>query len=204
MNTSNKFLSILLLLSGSIAWAAQQPKNVNTAVAVKGVTIDATSDLTVRYVNTMEAMQVSKRGQEVQKELEAKRDELMKKVKKEEDKIKNVLAEFKSKESTLNKNARNEEEAKIVKMQREYETLVKGCEDDLKVAMQQVTEELSAQVEKTVADMAKANGYDVVADTFTGRTVYVSEKAMVTADLVKSMDKKHVAKAPGAKKTATA
>lgn len=204
MNTSNKFLSILLLLSGSIAWAAQQPKNVNTAVEVKGVNIDAASDLKVRYVHIMDAMQVSKRGQEIQKELEAKRDELMNKVKKEEEKLKAMLAEFKSKESTLNKDARNAEEAKIVKKQREYEALVKGCEDDLKVVMQQLTGEITEEAQKMTAVMAKAKGYDVVVDSYTGQAVYVSEKAMVTADLVKEMDKKHVAKAPGAKKTATA
>ncbi|HEV2601053.1 MAG TPA: OmpH family outer membrane protein [Candidatus Babeliales bacterium] len=221
MNYNKNLLSAFLLVNCASINAGMAPvaKPAEKIAPVKSSTTEAISmdallsssqvtvDLKVRYVNTMDAMQMSARGKEVQKELEVKRDELTNKVKNEESRIQQAVAMFKSKESTLNKNARNEEEAKIVKMQREYEMLLKTCEDDLKLAMQQATEALSVELEKTITTLAQNNKYDVVQDVYTGRTVYASERAMITNDLIQSMDKQFVAsnkKAPAKTAAATA
>ncbi len=77
-------------------------------------------------------------------------------------------------------------------MRRDFESTVKSSEEELKLAMQQATEELSINVEKAIVEIAQAEGYDIVADVYTGRTIYASPKAMITQDLISTMDKKYV------------
>lgn len=215
MNGTKNLLSIFLLVNSASLYAlGPVPTKVEPAKpAVTGTGMvdnllsspQVTVDLKVRYVNSMDAMQMSARGKEVQKELEVKRDELTAKVKNEEVKLQQAVTAFKSKETIMDKNVRSAEEAKIVKMQREYEMLLKTCEDELKLVMQQATEALSMELEKTITTLAQNNKYDVVQDIYTGRTIYASERAMITSDLVQTMDKQFVAsnkKAPA--KTATA
>jgi len=144
--------------------------------------------LETRYVNTMEAMQKSKMGAEVSAKIEKKRTDLAAEIKGKEEALQLAMTEFQSKGSMLSKSARNEEEAKLMKMRRELEGFGKSCEDELKLAMQQETEALSQQVEKDVTKIAVTDGYDVVVDVYTGRTIYASNKAMITTDLVKEMD----------------
>ncbi len=58
-------------------------------------------DLNVRYVNSMEAMQISKQGAEVAKQLEAKRLSLAKEIKNLEQSITQAMTDYKSKEATM-------------------------------------------------------------------------------------------------------
>jgi Skp family chaperone for outer membrane proteins len=186
--------------------AAAVNRDVNANITVGDVVANPSVkvDLSVRYINTMEAMQSCEKGVKISQELEKKRQELSDVIKKEEQKITKVVTEFKSKESTMSVAARNNEEAKAIKMRREYETLVKSSEDELKLAMQQATEELSVEMEKAVAELAKKNKWDVVADIYTGRALYVSNKAMITQDLVQELDKKYEGAKKPASKTVTA
>jgi Skp family chaperone for outer membrane proteins len=186
--------------------AAQEPKKeeskkANTAAVVKDVNTNITLgdvvskdvkvDLTMRCMNFMETVQNYKKGAELSEGIEKKRQKLAENIKQEEQKLTQTMTEFKTKEATMSTSARNNLESQIVKMRRDYESLVKSSEDELKLAMNQATEELSADVEKTVAEIAKAKGYDLVVDTYSGRVVFASDKAMITNDLVKAMDKKY-------------
>lgn len=178
-------------------------KDINTHISLDEViSKDLKIDLTMRCMNFMETVQNYKKGVEISDEIEKKRQKLAENIKKEEQKVAQAMTEYKSKESTMSTAARNTEESKIVKMRRDYEALVKSSEDDLKLAMSQATEELSADVEKTVAEIAKSKGYDIVVDTYSGRVVYASDKAMITSDLVKAMDTKYeLASKKGASKS---
>jgi|SRR5579885_2038061 len=180
-------------------------KDVNTHITVGDVVSSgqAKIDLEVRYVNTMEAMQTCKKGIEVSGQLEQKRKEFSDEIKQKEQKVTQAMSEFKSKESTMSQSARNAEEAKIVKMRGELETIVKSREAELKLAMQQATEELALDVEKAIGEIAMSEGYDIVADVYTGRTIYASKKAMITEDLISKMDNKHKS-VPASKQVATA
>ncbi len=165
-------------------------KDVNTNISL-GDVVGGKTDLVIRCMNFMETVQNYKKGAEISTEIEKKRQKLAEAIKKEEQKVAQAMTDYKSKEATMSPAARNNQESQIVKMRRDYEALVKSSEEDLKLAMSHATEELSADVEKTVAEIAKAKGYDVVVDTYSGRVVFASDKAMITNDLVNAMDKKY-------------
>ncbi len=166
-------------------------QDINTHIAVGDVTTKAPKGAKVGYVNVPEAMQNSKKGAEIAKTLDVKRQGLTEAIKKEEAKITQAMNDSKNSQSTMSPAARNAEEAKVVKMRRDYESLVKASEDDLKIAMQQASEELTAEVEKTAIEIAKNNGYDIIVDVYSGRTVYAATDALNTADLIHAMDRKY-------------
>lgn len=185
-------------------------KDVNTQITVgevvssNQVPVDEKKETRV-FVNTMEAMQTCKKGIEVSAQLEQKRKEFSEEIRQKEQKVTQAMSEYKSKESTMSQSARNAEEAKIVKMRGELETIVKSREAELKLAMQQATEELALDVEKAIGEIALKEGYDVVTDVYTGRTIFASKSAMITDDLISTMDSKHPANnKPASKPVATA
>jgi Skp family chaperone for outer membrane proteins len=182
-------------------------KDLNTNIRV-GDIIDHGSirtDLKTRYVNTMQAMQESDAGKEVSAKIEKERNQLNDKVQKRVKDLQTAETEFNNKKSTLNASARTEQDSQVEKMRRELTAFAKDCEDQLKLTMAKVSEELTQVVEESVAKIAQAEGFDVVADIYTGRTIWVSEKAMITDDLVSEMNKVHTKdKKATPKKTATA
>ena len=186
--------------------AAATKNDVNTNIRIGDVLVsdNVKTDLNIRCINTMEAMQTSQQGMKISTELDAKRQKLSEEIKKQDEIVQTAKAEFQSKQSTLSKTARGAEEAKINKMLRDYETTLKTCEDELKLAMQDATEVLSQEVEKNVTKIAQANKHDIVWDVFTGKPIYVSPSAMVTGDLIKEMDASYkVAEAKVEKKAGT-
>jgi|SRR5579871_3497365 len=167
-------------------------QDINTHIAVGDVTTKAPKEVKiVGYVNVPEAMQNSKKGAEIAKSLDVKRQGLTEAIKKEEAKITQAMNDVKTKESSMSPAARSAEEAKVVKMRRDYESLVKASEDELKIAMQQASEELTTEVEKTAIEIAKSKGYDIIVDVYSGRTVYAANDALNTADLIHAMDHKY-------------
>lgn len=171
-------------------------KDLNTQVTTRGVTVDkvlgsnkAKVDLKVRYINTMEAMQKSEAGKKASEKIEKRRLKLTNDIKAKETELKKSIEEYESKQTMLSKDAREKTETRIMNLKRDYENAAKAAEEDLKIAMQRATEELSIEVEKQVAKIAQESNLDVVADLYTGRTVYASKKAMITDDLIREMDK---------------
>ncbi len=182
----------LSVLGASAIYA--EPAKPTTPNATVSVTKKNHPELNIRYVNTLETMQHTKKGAEISGRLEKKRTELATSIQNKEKDITKCMQEFESKKTTLSTAAREKEESKIVKMRRDYESTVQGSEDELKLAMQRATEDLSKEIEETVSDLAKREGYDIVMDIYTGRTVYAAPNVIVTGDLVKAMDKKYETK----------
>lgn len=172
-----------------------------TVVPASTTTTSAAKPLNIRYVNTLETMQGTKKGSEISVRLEKKRKDLGDGIQQKEKEITKLMQEFESKKSTLSASAREKEESKIVKLRRDYESTVQASEDELKLAMQRATEELSKEIEEAVVAMAQREGYDIVMDTYTGRTIYAAPKVVVTGDLVKVMDTKYAAS--GSKSTSS-
>lgn len=97
--------------------------------------------------------------------------------------------DYNAKKSTLSKSACEAEESKLLALKNEISALVETSKLEVSRAVQEKTEEMVAAVEQAAAEVAKRLNVDVIVDAASGRALYVSEKAMVTDDLVKEMNK---------------
>ncbi|PKN03285.1 hypothetical protein CVU75_03005 [Candidatus Dependentiae bacterium HGW-Dependentiae-1] len=172
-------------------------KNINVADVMS--TIENKSDLKIRFMDTFEAMRVSKEGVEVAKELENKRKELAKKIETEEKRIAQAMTEYRSQASSLSDTARNKKELELTNMKRDYESMVQKYEEELKLVMQQKTELLAKEVDKAVTKMAKEEGLDAVVDRMSGRVIYASAKGDCTEKIAREMNKQYEVKLSEAK-----
>jgi len=209
MKTYKKYAHVLLLstvlsvVSTALVQAADKKvsaakkvaKKMDKNIDVSNYFVGQEPDLKVRYIDSLKAMQASKEGQDVSAKLEKKRKELSDKIAAEEAQLAKAMEEYKTKASTLSDTAREKEEQKLVKMEREYKNLVQASEDELKLAMQRATERLAKEVDKAVAVIAKRDGLDAVVDIATGRTLYASEQADYTQKVVVAMDGERTDKA---------
>lgn len=209
---SNKKIAIFALVSGAVLGGigyikSEVPKaakpEVNTSIDLsKHVT---TGDLKIRYIDAFTAMRECKQGIEEVAKLEERRQELAKKIEQEGKKYEASVNEFKAKTSTMSESARAKKEQELVRLKRDYESMVQGSEEEMKLVMQQITELLGREIEVAVTQYAQAEGLDAVIDKVTGRVLYTSSKADATTKVVTIMDKNHAVKvAKGGSKTAAA
>ena len=153
---------------------------------------NATIDLTLRYFNSIDCMRSSKKGQQETQAIEIQRQQMTMEIKRMQEEITTFAKDLQQQAAALSDTARDKKQQEIVKMNRDYENKLKDCDEQLKLAMQQVTDRLSRDVEVAVSEYAQANDIDVMADSITGRVVYVSERAQCTRDIIALMDSKQV------------
>jgi outer membrane protein len=148
-------------------------------------------DLKVRYMDVFGAMRECKEGMQETEKLEGVRRDLANNIQAEAKKMEVAMNKFKTESSTLNDSARAKKEQELTKMKRDYDNIVQGSEEQMKLVMQQVTEQLAKEVEQAVIEIAKNERLDAVVDRVTGRVVYTSEKSDYTTKIVKVMNKNY-------------
>ena len=143
------------------------------------------------YCDVFKTMRECDQGRQVAKELDELRERLSKKIEEEAKKLAENEKEFKAKASTMKRDAAEKEERKLAKKRRELEDLVRDGEEELKMSMNQKTEALAIEVEKNIAEIAKARGFERVVDV-TGRTVYCKDGSSddITSDAISYLNEK--------------
>ncbi len=179
------------------ATTADIAKNINVGDVVS--TLENKSDLKIRFMDTFEAMRVSKEGVKVSQELEEKRKELAKKIETEEKRMAQAMTEYRAQASSLSDTARNKKELELTNMKRDYEAMVQKYEEELKLVMQQKTELLAKEVDKAVTRIAKEEGLDAVVDRMTGRVIFASQRGDYTDKIAREMNKQYEVKLAEAK-----
>lgn len=192
MNSNKKFLSIALLLSFPAIYAAEPNKAV-----VEAPKTETAEHLVIRYANSMEIMGESEQGKEFQREVMTTKEELTAKAKKEEEQFKTAINDYENKKSTLSKSAQASEEAKIEAKQRSFESNLKTYERELNLKGQEAGEQLTTSIKSVATEIAEKNGYDAILDIGTGQPIYMSEKALITDEIINGMNKTY--KKPAAK-----
>ncbi len=152
-----------------------------------------TTDAKIGVVDSFAAMGESVPGQEARKDFEKVRQELGKDLQKDEQKIAQAMSEYKSKATTLSETAREKEEKKLMKMEREYKKKIQESEYELKYDMQKKTEYLAHDMDSAVVEMAQEKGLDIVFDR-TGRVMSVSDKYDYTEETKDKVNTNHQVK----------
>ena len=174
----------------AIMQAAKKELNATQMMSDDAMKLDAN----VRFVETFTVMGEGDSGQLYRKEIEMKRDMATQAIQEESKKIEKAKNEYVSKATTMTDAAREKEEKKLLKMDRDLKNMVSEKEEELKLDMQIATETLVQEMEVAVTELAKQENIDIVFDKMTGRAIYVSEEFDVTDKVIKRVNKNHQVK----------
>lgn len=176
------------------------------AVAAKAdVNVSATKkELKVCYIDSLAAMRDSKAGQIVTVELESKRKRVADDLQRREKEFTADVKMFQDKSPTMSPMAREDEQKRLAKMERDLKLTMQEKEEDFKVDMQRATEKLSKELDEAVFEFARAEKYDIVVDKITGRVVYSAADQEPTTHIVSIMDRNHEKRGSSGKQSSTA
>lgn len=165
---------------------------------------DVTIDAAIGFVDSFAIMGDCLEGQKARKDIESKRDLASAEIQEESKRFEKAKSDYVSKSTTMSDSAREKEEKKLMKMEREIKTLVAEKEEDLKADMQAATETLAQGLDAGIATLAKNENLDIVFDKMTGRAMYVSEKFDFTSQAIKEVNKGYEVKLAQNKKAEAA
>jgi len=177
---------------------------MNSFAATRG---DAKELLDIAFVDSFQAMRECEAGIKVGKELDAMRDKFSKEIQDEATRITKEETDLNSKAATLKPDILAQNKRKIEKEKRDLQEQASEKEEQIKVVMQQKTEELAVQIEEGIVQVAKDRGVDAVIDKMTGRVMYTKDnhKGDITSDAISYVNQKAatLAKSNTTPKTAT-
>jgi len=150
---------------------------------------DAKNALDIQVVNTVEVMQQSKEGQKVVKEFEQERQTVAKSLESEQQKLMQNVKAFEAKKATLTEAAARKERNALEDQENTFKRKVADAEASLREKMQERTELVARSVEKSIQEVAKESGANLIIDELTGRVVYADESLKQTKKTIEKMDK---------------
>lgn len=164
-----------------------EDKNSSVTVVAKKTTTQK-QPLSIA-VESYTIMGDSEKGQLKRQEIEAKRDLAQEEIQAEAKEFEKVKNNYMAKATTMSDAAREKEEKKLIKMERDLKSLAAEKEEELKLDMQLATESLAKDLEISITRLAQNNNIDIVFDKMTGRAIYVSPEFDYTKQALEEMNK---------------
>ncbi len=143
----------------------------------------------VGYVSSTEVINSSRVGKDIKGKLDAAFKKSGTEVQAEEQKITKAVNEYKAKESTMAETARESEQARLMKMRRDFEGMVQEKDEEIKRLQAKLNEELTKEALKTATELAQAEELDVVVDIDSGKVLYVASNVNYTSKFTERMNK---------------
>jgi outer membrane protein len=170
----------------------QKPQQLSATDVLGDANI--TVDAKIAFVDSFAIMGECQEGQKARKDIEAKRDLATQEIQDDSKTFEKAKADYIAKSTMMTDSAREKEEKKLIKMERDLKNLVAEKEEELKLDMQIATETLAQGLEAGVAKLAKNEKFDVVFDKMTGRAIYVADNFNLTEKAIKEVDKNYQVK----------
>ncbi len=150
------------------------------------------ASLDIAFVDSFAAMRECKDGQLVGAEIDKLREVASQELQKDAEFLAKTEADLKTKAAMLKPAELAKQERELAKKKRALEETLQEKEAELKLVMQQKTEDLAVKIEQGIVEVAKAKGVDAVIDKMTGRVMYTKEgnKGDLTQDAIAAIDKK--------------
>ena len=143
----------------------------------------------VGYVSSMEVINSSKVGKEIKGKLDSAFKKSGTEVQFEEQKITKAVNEYKAKESTMADAAKETEQARLMKMRRDFEGMVQEKDEEMKRLQAKLNEQLTKEALQTAGELAQTEGLDVVVDTDSGKVLYVASNVNYTGKFTDCINK---------------
>ena len=145
----------------------------------------------VGYVSSMEVINGSKVGKEIKAQLDAAVKKVQAELQAAEQKLTKAVNEFKAKEATMSEAAREAEQAKLMKMRRDFEQLVQEKDEEMKRLQAKLNEQLTKDALQAAANMAQTEKLDVVVDTDSGKVLFVASNVNYTSKFTECINKQY-------------
>ncbi len=167
----------------------QKPQQLSTTDMLGDANIVV--DAKIAFVDSFAIMGECQEGQKARKDIEAKRDLATQEIQNDSKAFEKAKADYLAKSTMMSDSAREKEEKKLIKMERDLKNLVAEKEEELKLDMQIATEMLAHGLEAGVAKLAQNEKFDVIFDKMTGRAIYVADNFNLTEKAIKEVDKNY-------------
>jgi Skp family chaperone for outer membrane proteins len=183
MNKSVQFL-------GLVAACSFAPMLLCKAEEVKNDLVNALADgKKIAFIDSMSMGRGWDAAMEIGKEFQEKEDELRRVFQEKQHKYVQAKTEHDKKAGVQSKQARESEEKKLAKMERELQEFGKECQEEFQALYVQRSEQLDKELKNMAAVIAKEMQLDGVVDIATNRWLYASERVDISHVLVDAMNK---------------
>lgn len=148
--------------------------------------------LDIVFVDSFRAMRECEDGERVGKEIDTLREKASNEIRTSAENLTKADADLKSKASMLKPVELAKQERELDKRKRDLQESVGEKEQEIKMVMQQKTEELAIKIEEGVVAVAKEKGVDAVIDKMTGRVMYTKDnnRGDITAEAIVVINQK--------------
>ncbi len=148
--------------------------------------------LDIVFVDSFRAMRECNDGEKVGKEIDNLRETASNEIRKTAENLAKAEADLKSKASMLKPVELAKQERDLDKRKRDLQESVGEKEQEIKMVMQQKTEELAVKIEEGVVTVAKEKGVDAVIDKMTGRVMYTKDnnRGDITSEAIGAINQK--------------
>lgn len=173
MKLSLRNVSVVIALLGFSLGAVVQQAEANTKIAV---------------FDMQKAIQTVAEGKRARDTLKKDWDSRQGKLKKKEEKIQQAMEEFKKQAMVLDEKARRDKEMEIRQQMAELQQEGMQAQQDFQKKDQQLSGPILEKLKRTVGDVAKAKGYNLVIDSNENSVFYFEAKDNLTDDVIKKYD----------------
>lgn len=186
------FMSMALIITVNAEQAKKKEPNHGIKTEVPAVTKTKTElpfkHLKFKVVNGHQVASSTKKGAVVREDFIGKKEKAEKQLQTDHQKLIEANKEFTAKASTLSDTAKEAEEKKIAKMDRDLKLKAQELKEELEADMYKKTEELGIEFENVVRTYGKENKLDLIIDESSGRIIYVADNLKCSDDIIKLMD----------------
>lgn len=172
-----------------------------TSLMVTGIafanTADKASNLNydeILYFNMQDAMMNSAQGKDAQKRVEAEERKYGELAQKEQQRMMQLKNDLDTRATMVNADERRKMEKELADLQRDFQNKMQDWKYEIQYTMQKETEILIKDIEQAASALAQQTGKAAIADTASGRIIYLREDKNSTNDIVAFLDQQYTVK----------
>lgn len=146
------------------------------------------SDMNIGVVNLFDCMGTSEQGKKFRLDVESKQKELEGKIATLQQSFESQVKDFNTKKDLLTTDARAKEEQRLVNLQSDLQNEAQKAEQELRLVMNSLTEDLAQEAEKAAIALAQEKNFDLLLEKTSGRVIYCKANYEFTELVSNKMD----------------
>jgi len=141
------------------------------------------------YIDLKRAIESVEEGRKIGKELHAKKDLMVKDLKKEERKLIEASEKLKKQAGILSGEALNRKRQELTMMQLALQKKLNEAERELFTTQNEFVKDVLADMEKIIEEIGKGDGYEVIFEQSVSRILYATKKNDLTDRVIEIYNK---------------
>ena len=130
-------------------------------------------------------------GKKIKTKLKKTFDEKQKILKKEEDKIRKMQADFKKQSLVMNEKAKQKKQMEVQESIIKLQQKTAGFQKEIQALEQKFKKPLFEKIKDVISSVSKKAGVDITIESATAPIIYAKSEKDLTADVIAAFNKKH-------------